>query len=76
VSLTDTCRTETGKMSVGAEVKYSLKFSWIVSASAKLLTSISRSCMKEAAKWQFCSMTQLPTFMASSTMIIALGPCP
>lgn len=68
------CRMETGKSENGLLVSHSRNFSCVFS---RLITSShirSSSDIQLTARWQFWSMTQCPTFMASHITTAALEP--
>lgn len=75
VIFTPFCRTVTGKSSDGYEVSQSRKSVWVVSGR-KPSQICSSFPIQLFAKWQFCSTTQLPNFVPSSTIFDAIGPWP
>ena len=68
------CRMETGKSENGSLVSQSRNFSCVVSGMITSSHIRSSSDIQLTARWQFWSMTQCPTLMASCITAAALEP--
>jgi len=74
VILTEFCRVETGKFSVGMLVNQRRKSLWLL--SSRFSTIYSSFGMKEVARWQFMRRHQPPRDAASLIRFSAFLPCP
>mmetsp|Transcript_36834 Transcript_36834/g.85617 ORF Transcript_36834/g.85617 Transcript_36834/m.85617 type:complete len:204 (-) Transcript_36834:523-1134(-) len=68
-------RMVTGNLLEGIEVSQRRKSRWTLSPS-RFSTSFSSCGIQLAARWQFCSRTQLPRSVAATMRRSAMGPWP